>query len=74
MLSSKFCHLRISVFDQRSPVHPVSESRGGLLSVTDEVRTDGRKSSCLISGFSDLKITVEKLIAEVTALLLFKIE
>ena len=31
-----FCHLRKGVFDQSSPVHPVSESRGGTLSVTNE--------------------------------------
>ena len=30
MLFSKFCQLRrLIVFDQSSPVHPVSESRGG---------------------------------------------
>ena len=34
-------------FDQSSPVQPVSESRGGTLSVTNE-RTNGRKSLCLI--------------------------
>ena len=39
---SLFCHLRRSVFDQSSPVHPVSEYRGGkvTLSVTDERRTE----------------------------------
>ena len=29
MLFSQFCHLRRLVFDQSSPVPPVSESRGG---------------------------------------------
>ena len=40
--------MRILVFDQSSPLHPVSESRGGTLSVTHGRRTDGRKSSGLI--------------------------
>ena len=35
------------VFDQSSPVQPVSEFRGGPLSVTDK-RMAGRKSSFLI--------------------------
>ena len=50
MLSSQFSNIRRTQFDQSSPVHPVSESRGGPLSVTEEDgRTDGRrKSSCLI--------------------------
>ena len=30
------CHLRRLVFDQRSPVHPISESMGGSLSVPHE--------------------------------------
>ena len=47
MLSSYFSNIRRMGFDQSSPVHSVSESRGGGLSVTNE-RTDGRKSSCLI--------------------------
>ena len=35
-LFSKFCHLRRLVFDQSSPVHPVFESRGGSVRVTQE--------------------------------------
>ena len=36
-------------FDHSSPVHPVSESRGGSLSVTNRRMTDkGPKSFCLI--------------------------
>ena len=52
MLSSYFCHLRRLVFDQSSPVHPVSESRGGSperyggRSLNEQ--TNKRKSSCLI--------------------------
>ena len=48
---SKFCPLRGSVFDQSSPVQPVSESRGCPLSVTHgrtNGETDERKSLCLI--------------------------
>ena len=45
MLFSWFCYLRRFVFDQSSPVHPVSESRGGTLSVTEK---EGRKLLCLI--------------------------
>ena len=43
MLFPLFCKLRRLVFDQSSTVQPISESRGGTLSVTekDEVRTDG---------------------------------
>ena len=35
MLSSKFSHIRRTQFNQTSPVQPVSESRGGSLSVTE---------------------------------------
>ena len=35
-LSSYFSNIRNLVFDQSSPVQPVSESRGGSLSVTEE--------------------------------------
>ena len=49
MLFSYFCHLRRLVFDQSSQVHPVSESRGGNLSVTDgEGSGEVWKSLCLI--------------------------
>ena len=48
---SQLCHLRRLFFDQSSPVHPVSESRGGSLSVTH-----GRKSSCLILDLFSPKI------------------
>ena len=34
MLFAQFCQLRRLVFDQSSPVQPISESRGGSLSVT----------------------------------------
>ena len=43
--------MRRLVFDQSSPVHPVSESRGGggTLSVTDkQTKDEGWKSLCLI--------------------------
>ena len=49
MLFSQLSNIRRTRFDQSSPVQPVSESRGGPLSMTEE---DGggrsRKSSCLI--------------------------
>ena len=49
--------MRRLVFDQSSPVHPVSESRGGSQSVTYERRTDGRTEEILVSnfGFNKLK-------------------
>ena len=40
MLFPYFCQLRRLVFDQSSPLHPVSESRGGTLSVTDGAQTE----------------------------------
>ena len=42
MLSSHFSNIRRTQFDQSSPVQPVSESRGGTLSVTKNGRTDER--------------------------------
>ena len=45
MLSSQFCYFRRIVFDQSSPVLPISESRGGSRSRTED---DGRKSLCLM--------------------------
>ena len=41
--------MRRLVFDQSSPVQPVSESRGGTLSVTFE-RTEGRTKEILVSN------------------------
>ena len=41
--------MRILVFDQSSPVHPVSESRGGITSVTDG-RKEGRSTEILVSN------------------------
>ena len=53
--------MRRLVFNQSSPVHPVSESRGGGLSVTaDGRRTDKRKSSCLIFDRSSYNYTFTK--------------
>ena len=43
MLFPQFCQLRRSVFDQSSPVQPVSESRGGPLSVTEEQKKEIKK-------------------------------
>ena len=40
MLSSWFSNIRNTRFDQSSPVKPISESRGGSLSVTDGGRTN----------------------------------
>ena len=45
-------------FDQSSPVHLVSESKGGTLSVTDKVRTEILVSNY---GFSDPNIGKEVL-------------
>ena len=48
------CHLRRLVFDQSSPVHPVSESRGVAWAWQTDGRTnEGRKSSCQILNASD---------------------
>ena len=45
MIFSEVVKLRKLVFDQSSPVHPVSESRGGgTLSVTNEVRSPKDKN------------------------------
>ena len=41
-------HLQRLVFDQRPPVQPVSESRGGTQRVVDRQRADKQKSLCLI--------------------------
>ena len=59
MLSSQFSNIRRTGFDQSSPVNPVSEYRGGPLSVTHEHTYEGRrKSSCLILDYSKLpKVT-----------------
>ena len=47
MLLSYFCQFRRLVFNQRSPVHPVSESRGGSTSVTKSKE----KTEILVSNF-----------------------
>jgi hypothetical protein len=39
-LSTYFSNIRRTGFDQSSPVHPVTESRGGTLSVTHGGRTE----------------------------------
>ena len=44
MLFSYFSNIRNLVFDQNSPVQPISESKGGTVSVPN----GQRKSSCLI--------------------------
>ena len=46
MLSPKFCYLGKLIFDQKSPVHPVSESMGGSTSVAEERTED--KNSCVL--------------------------
>ena len=38
MPCSQFCNFRNTVFDHKSPVQPISESRGGPLSVTEQQR------------------------------------
>ena len=40
MISSKFCYLGTLVFDQKSPVHPVSEQRGGTVRGRHTQRTE----------------------------------
>ena len=45
--------MRRLVFDQSSPLHPVSESRGGTLSVTHG-RTDGGRTEILVSNIGCL--------------------
>ena len=40
MLSSQFSHIRNLVFDQSSPVQPISEISGGTLSVTEEKKKE----------------------------------
>ena len=46
-----FCHFRRLVFDERSPVHPVSESRGGAVSVTHVRWTEILVSNIGLVGF-----------------------
>ena len=60
MLFPKFCQLRRLVFDQSSPVQPVSESRGGTLSVTeeDDERTNERTKEILVSNIGYVKCGV----------------
>ena len=48
MLFSYFFHLRRLIFDQSSPVHLVSESRGGVVELDEGQRTDKQKFLCLI--------------------------
>ena len=43
--------MRRTRFDQSSPVQPVSESRGGTLSVTEEEKDEGRRTEILVSNF-----------------------
>ena len=47
-LTYYFCYFRNTVFDHKSPVHPVSESQVGSLSLTDKQRTkeQTRRNSC----------------------------
>ena len=49
-------YIRRLVFHQKSPVHPVSESRGGGLSVMNK-RKDDWKFLCLILKFCYQPIT-----------------
>ena len=54
MLSSKFSNIRSTGFDQSSPVQPISEYRGGSLSVTyvhSSSRTGFLFSNSLITRF-----------------------
>ena len=52
MLFSYFCHLRRLVFDQSSPVNPISESRGGYRERHGQTdgRMDGRRTEILVSN------------------------
>ena len=50
MLLCWFCQLRRIVFYQSSPVHPVSESRGGGLSVMEKDREGRRRTQILASS------------------------
>ena len=46
---SKFCYLRILVFDPSFPVHPVSESRGCTVSVTNKGGRTNEWTEILVS-------------------------
>ena len=50
MLSSLFSNIRNLVFDQSSPVQPVAELGGGLLSVTEEEKKEEKKKEILVSN------------------------
>ena len=56
-LSSKFSYLRRLVFNQSAPVHPVSDSRGGPLSMTDIGQRTKEKdgNSCVLYWIQNLK-------------------
>ena len=67
MLFFQFCQLRRLVFDQSTPVQPISESRGGTLSVSYTVAAvgvAGRYFPFLIQDCSPIEGTRSKLLLE----------
>ena len=48
LLSSQFCYLRRLVFDKKCPVQPISESRVGPLSVTQESQQQRKSRTTLL--------------------------
>ena len=52
MLSFEFYNIRRTQFDQSFPVHPVSDFRGGTVSVTEE--KEKPKSLSNMSNMSDM--------------------
>ena len=50
MLFSLFCQFRRLVFDQSSPVHPVSESTRGTMSVTHRRPDERTRTEILVSN------------------------
>ena len=53
-LSVQFSNIGNTQFDQSSPVHPFSESRGSPLSVTEEEEENKRKLFCLLKDIPNL--------------------
>ena len=47
LIFSLFCQMSRLVLDQSSPIHPISESRGGPLSVTNEGRRTKDGNPCV---------------------------
>ena len=71
MLLSYCSNIRNLVFDQSSPVQPISESRGGSTSVTEE---DGRWTEIIVSNIGYKKKSLDNLVMTSNSLLFIALE